>query len=109
MTTKKATRRLRENDIDRIVVEKADNPSAWGRAVHVKRSKRPSLTIPSDLAARASFLARLHGSAGLDEWVAHILRERIELEEGAFREARRHLSTKTAPKRTRRRTLKSRR
>lgn len=96
-----------EDEIDRLVTAEAGNPSAWGRAVRVKRPKKSSLSIPSDLAARASFLARLHGSAGLDEWVAHILRERIELEEGAFSKARRDLSTKTAPQRTRRRPLKS--
>jgi len=109
MTTKRSTKRLTENQIDRIVTAQADSPSAWEKPVHVKRPKRSSLTIPSDLAARASFLARLHGSSGLDEWVTHILRERIELEEGAFSEAHRDLSTKVAPNKPRRRVVKSRR
>ncbi len=98
-----------EDEIDRIVIDQADKRSAWEKPVHVKRPKGSSLTIPSDLAARASFLARLHGSSGLDEWVARILGERVELEEGAFSEARRNLSTHKTPAKPLRRTAKSRR
>jgi hypothetical protein len=97
MTTKKSTKHLTQAEIDRIVINQADKRSAWEKPIHVKRPKGSSLTIPSDLAARASFLARLHGSPGLDEWIAHILRERIELEEGAFSKAQRDLSIKMRP------------
>jgi hypothetical protein len=109
MTTKKSTKRPAEEEIDRIVTAQAENRSAWEEPVHVKKPKKSPLTIPSDLAARASFLARLHGSSGLDEWVTHILRERIELEEGAYSEAQRGLSVKTSLNRPRRRMVKSRR
>jgi hypothetical protein len=84
MTTKKSIKRLTEDEVDRIVIDQANRDSAWEKPVHVKRPKGSALTIPSDLAARASFLARLHGSSGLDEWVTHVLRERVELEEGAL-------------------------
>lgn len=102
-------KQLTEEDVDEIVTAQANDPSAWAKPVHVKRPKGASLTIPSDLAARASFLARLQGSADLDEWVTHILRERIELEEGAFSRAHRDLSTKIASGEPRRRRVKSRR
>jgi hypothetical protein len=95
MRTTRSTKRLTEEEIDKIVIDQAENRSAWGKPVRVTRPKGSSLTIPSDLAARASFLARLHGSSNLDEWVTHILRERVELEEGAFSKARRDLAAKT--------------
>jgi hypothetical protein len=109
MTTKKPAKHLTEEEIDKVVTTQADDRSAWGRAVHVKRPKMSSLTIPSDLAARAAFLARLHRSSGLDEWVTHIIRERIQLEEAAFNEAKRGLSGKSASRRSPHRMAKSRR
>jgi len=109
MTTTKSTRRLTEEEIDKRVTAQADQRSAWGKAVRVKRPKRSALTIPSDLAARASFLARLHGSSGLEEWVAHVLRERIELEEGALSKARRDLVPKTKHGQRSRPAVKARR
>jgi len=107
MTTKKPTKRLTEDEIDRIVVDQANKDSAWAKPVHVKRPQGSALTIPSDLAARASFLARLHGSSGLDEWVTHVLRERVELEEGALSAARRDLSARRKPDKPPYRTAKS--
>lgn len=109
MTNRKSMKHLTEDEIDRIVIDEADKRSAWEKPVHVKRPKGCSLTIPSDLAARASFLARLPGSSGLDEWVTHVLRERVELEEGAFSEARRDLSARKTPDKSLRRTVRSRR
>jgi len=50
----------------------------------VRRAKPASLSIPADLAARAAFLARLHRKHSVDEWLTHIIQERIELEEAAF-------------------------
>jgi hypothetical protein len=96
MTTRKQPKHPTESEIDRIVVDQADDDSAWQKPVHVKKRKTASLTIPSDLAARAAFLARLHGSSGPDEWVTRIIRERVELEEVAINEVRRDLSAKKA-------------
>jgi hypothetical protein len=109
ITTKKAMKRLTDDEIDKVVIDQADEHSAWEKPVHVKRPKGSSLTIPSDLAARASFLARLHGSSGLDEWVTRVLRERVELEEGAFSKAQRDLSTMITPGKLRHRAVKGRR
>lgn len=109
MTAKNPVKHLTEEEIDKVVTAQADSRSAWGKAVHVKKPKMSSLAIPSDLAARAAFLARLHRSSGLDEWVTHILRERIQLEEAAFNEAKRGLSGKRASGRSPHRKAKSRR
>jgi len=42
---------------------------------------------------RASFQARLHCEAGVDQWVERVLRERVELEESAFNEAKKKLAS----------------
>src|SRR4030042_3821523 len=103
MRTKKAAKRLTEEEIDKIVTDQADDDSAWRKPVHVKRPKMSSMAIPSDLAARAAFLARLHKLSGVEEWVTHVIRERIQLEEAAFNEAKRGLSAKRVSGRSRRR------
>jgi hypothetical protein len=59
----------------------------------VKRSKPASLALPGELAARAAFLARLHREAGVAQWVERVVRERVELEELAFKEAKRKLAS----------------
>ncbi|MGA1871005.1 MAG: hypothetical protein ACMUJM_20905 [bacterium] len=46
------------------------------------------------LAAGAAFLARLHREKSIAEWLMRIIRERIELEEEAFIEAKRDMVTK---------------
>ncbi len=42
--------------------------------------------------SRAAFLARLHREAGVDKWVERVVRERVELEELAFSEAKKKLA-----------------
>jgi hypothetical protein len=96
MSTKgKAKKKLSEKDIDRLVVAQAKNDSAWEKPVRVRRTKPASLSIPPDLAARAAFLARLHRKASAEEWLRHIIRERVELEEAAFVGAKHDLAAKT--------------
>jgi hypothetical protein len=56
----------------------ADDDSAWEKPIRVHQAAPASLSIPAELAARAAFLAR----------------ERIELEEVAFVEAKRDLARK---------------
>jgi hypothetical protein len=87
-TLEKKTPSRREESIDRRVISQSEYDSAWEAPVRVKRTKPASLLIPGDLAARAAFLARLHRATDLESWVARVLRERIELEESAFSEAK---------------------
>ena len=87
---KKATV-LDQDKTDRLVASQADDESAWEAPIRVKRSKPASLSIPGELAARAAFLARLHRETGVDKWVERIVRERVELEEFAFTEAKRNV------------------
>ncbi len=94
MTNKinKARKELSESEIDDLVAAQAEDRSAWSKPVHAPRTKPASLSIPADLAARAAFLARLHREKSLARYIARIVRERIELEELAFVEAKRQFA-----------------
>lgn len=84
---------LDEETIDRIVTSQSEEDSAWEPPIEVKRSGPASVSIPGELAARAALLARLHREPGVDQWVERIVRERVELEELAFAEAKKKLAS----------------
>ncbi len=90
---KKKTTTLDQEAIDRIVSSQSDGDPAWGAPVRVKRSTPASLSLPGELAARAAFLAKAHREAGVDKWVERVVRERVELEELAFTEAKKNLAS----------------
>ena len=85
---------LSEQEIDQIVVAQADDDMAWEKTVHVRRAKPASLSIPADLAARAAFLARLHRTGSVEDWLTTVIRERVELEEAAFIGVKQELAAK---------------
>ena len=91
MSSKKKSRRNRfsEEDIDKIVESRAEDDSAWERSIKVRRAKLTALSLPAELAARAAFLARLHREKNVGEWLSRIIKERVELEEVAFGQAKR--------------------
>jgi len=51
---------MTKEEIDSIMISQADDESAWEVPVKVCKSKSTSVALPSDLAARAAFFARLH-------------------------------------------------
>ena len=90
---KKSTRkRFAEEEIDKVVESQAEEDSAWEKPIKVRRAKSTALSLPAELAARAVFLARLHREKNVGEWLARIIKERVELEEVAFSEAKRAMS-----------------
>ena len=89
----KKTMIVDQEGIDRLVISQSDDDSAWEAPIQVKRSKPVSLSIPGELAARAAFLAQLHREARVDKWVERVVRERVELEELAFTEAKKKLAS----------------
>lgn len=96
MSTKdKTKKKLSEQEIDQIIAAQANDDSAWEKPVRVRRTKPASLSIPANLAARATFLARLHRSKNVDDWLTQIIQERIELEEAAFIGVKQDLAAKT--------------
>ena len=92
-STTPTTGPMTEAEIDRVVTVQADEEAAWQKAIVVRRPKSTSLSIPAALAARAAFLARLHGESPVDKWVERIVRERVEIEESAFTAAKRNLAS----------------
>lgn len=96
MNTRRSPRlkNLSSQQIDDLVVSRADDDSAWGTPVAVRCAKPGSFSIPPDLAERAAFLARMHPAAGVEEWLARVIKERIELEEVAYTAAKRERKTK---------------
>ena len=85
---------MSEAEIDRIVIGQADDDAAWEEPVRVRRPKSVSLSIPAGLAARAAFLAQLHRNANVEEWLAHVIKERVELEEAALAGAKREFASR---------------
>jgi len=93
-TRDKIERKWSQEEIDRSVVAQANDDSAWGKPIHVRRDEWASLLIPAELATRAAFLARLHRQPSMNEWLMHVIQERIELEEAAFVGAKRTFATR---------------
>ena len=90
---KKPTRKqLTEEEIDEVVESQADEDSAWEKPIQVRRAKPASLSIPAELAARATFLAKLHREKNVEDWLTKVIKERVELEEVAFSEAKREMT-----------------
>ncbi len=92
----KNKRKLTEREIDEIVIAQADDDSAWEKPVRVHKAKPASLSIPPELAARAAFLARVHRTRNMEEWLRQVIEERIELEETAFMGVKQDLTGKVA-------------
>ena len=86
--------KLTEKEIDQIVMLQPDDNSAWQKPTHIRKIKPASVSIPAELAARATFLAQLHRTKNLEEWLTHVIEERIELEEAAFIGVKQDLSNK---------------
>ncbi len=81
-------------EVDEVVIAQAGDDRAWGKPVRVKRMPNASLSLPGELAARASFLAKLHREPKLDQWLEKVIRERVELEELAYRETKREMASR---------------
>jgi hypothetical protein len=83
------SRMTTEAEIDEVVAAQADDDSAWGKSVRVRPPRRASVSLSAELAARAAFFARLHRGMSMEDWLIHIIQERIEFEEAAFAELKR--------------------
>jgi hypothetical protein len=77
-------------------VAQAEDDAAWEEPVRVERSEPASLSLPGDLAARAAFLAQLHRTKSVEEWLTRVIQERVELEEAAYVGIKQDLAARTA-------------
>ena len=89
---KQPRKQLTEKEIDNIVESQADDEEAWEKPQRVRRAKPASLSIPAELAARAAFLAKLHRESNVEDWLTKVIKERVELEEVAYNEAKKEMS-----------------
>ncbi len=92
----KSSKTLRENEIDQIVTEHADDDSQWEEPIEVKGIKEFSLAIPFELAQKAAFFARLHKQSSVADWFRQIIEERLDSEETAFDEIKSDLIAKVS-------------
>ncbi len=93
MRTKKKTPPLTEAEIDEIVVAQAEDDAAWGKPIGVRKAKTARVPLPSALAMRVAFFARLHRAQSMEAWIERIIQERLDLEEAAFAGVKRDLAT----------------
>ncbi|MCX5810217.1 MAG: hypothetical protein NTX36_12750 [Proteobacteria bacterium] len=91
---KTKNKNLTEQEIDQIIIADADNNSAWEEPIKIRKQKFTSLSIPSELASRAAFFARLHRGLSLEEWLNRVIQERLDIEEAAFSGFKRELAAK---------------
>jgi hypothetical protein len=91
--TRSQKNNLTEAEIDDIVVAESDEEAAWEQPIVVHKAQSISVSLPSNLLFRAQFLANLHREPDLADWLARIIRERIELEETAYREVKSEFAT----------------
>lgn len=96
MNTKDKANVLSEEEIDTIVVAQADDDSAWEKPIRVRKAKPTSVPLPSELAARAAFFARLHREVSVEDWLRRVIQERIDLEEAVFAGLKRDLAAKNS-------------
>ena len=95
MKTKSKARKkaLAEEEVDQMVASLADDDEAWDEPVQVSAGQPASLSLPTHLAVRAAFLAKLHKERDMRVWLKRIITERIELEESAFLEFKKTLAS----------------
>lgn len=84
-------KKLTEREIDETVIAHANDDSAWGKPIRVRRKRNTTISIPSELATRAEILARLHRQPNAKYWITRVIQERVELEEAAYTGAKREL------------------
>ena len=94
MNAKHKAKALSVQEIDKIVIAQVNDDSKWEKPLRVRMKKKSSVPVPSELAARAAFFARLHREVSVDDWLKRIIRERIELEEAALAGLKRDLSVR---------------
>jgi hypothetical protein len=90
------TKPLSEQEIDQNVVAQAADDAAWEAPVRVRQTPPTSLALPAELAARATFLAQLHRTASVEDWLRRVIQERVELEEAAFVGIKRSLAARAS-------------
>ena len=80
----KYRKQLSEEQIDDIVIAQAEEDTAWERPIFVRRDIPTILSLSPEIATRAAFLAQLHKTSNVEEWLRKVIEERVDFEEAAF-------------------------
>jgi hypothetical protein len=91
MRTKVKGKAYSQEEIDQLVVAQADDDAAWETPIHVQPIALSSLPLPTELASRAAFMARLHRETTVEDWLVHIIQERLDFEESIYGDVKREL------------------
>jgi len=94
MSKENKQERFSEEQIDEIVVAQAEDDAAWEDPISVRAVSPTTLSLPSELAARATFFAQLHKKTSVEDWLWSIIQERIDFEKAAFAGLKRALAEK---------------
>jgi hypothetical protein len=81
-----------EDEVDEIVSSESEIDARWTKPIEVKRRLPVSLVIPGEIALRARFFSRLHGTGNLRDWLTRIIQERLDMEEAAYQEIKREFA-----------------
>lgn len=76
-------RDLSEEEIDEIVINQADDETAWEDVIEIQINET-AVSLSPEIAKRAAFFAKLHHKSNTEEWLQTIIQERIQFEEAAF-------------------------
>jgi hypothetical protein len=64
--------------------------------ISVHRATAVTISLPPELASRAAFLAQLHKTSSVEDWLRCIIQERIDFEEAAFTGLKQALTAKSS-------------
>lgn len=88
---KKNGRRLSEEEIDNIVESQADDDSAWEQPIEVHRAKTHTFNNPGRVGGARCFPGKTAQEKSIEAWLTRVIKERVEMEEVAFTEAKREM------------------
>ena len=71
---------MTEEEIDEIVIRQADDPSAWGKFVHVRAMSVVPISLSPKLIEKAKAIARRRRMKGYQAWMQRVIQERIKQE-----------------------------
>lgn len=84
MKSRRKTKPLAKNEIDVAVVAQSNDETAWEKPVRVRRTRKASISLTAETAARAAFFARMHRQASAEAWLRQVIEERLNMEEAAL-------------------------
>ena len=94
-TRAKTNKSLSEQEIDQIVTAQAHDDAAWGKRFAYKGPRPPHFRFLR-ISPCGAFLAQLHRTKSVEEWLTQVIQECIDLEEAAFVGVKRALAANAA-------------